>query len=488
MKFSADELRTVGILNGLSDAELAWFAEHGDRVQLSPGDHMFERGQPADFMFIVVTGAIEGYEDVSGQELLVATTRSGEVTGMLPFSRMTHYPRYTVAAEASTVLRVRKDDFPAMLEISLDVGQRLVAVMSERVRGDVRLRQQHEKMVALGRLSAGLAHELNNPAAAIGRAAEALTEELAGLQGLVGGLVRHDVNGSHVEAMTNLQRLPEERTDEEVSALMRSRSEDELATWFEEHDVPKAWEIAGTFADAGLTVDDLAAFAGKVPQPLLTDALVWVSCGIGAQRIIGDIASAAARISELVASVKIYSHMDRSPEHKPTDVRVGLDNTLTLLRHKLVSRNIRIARTYQADLPLIPGNAGELNQVWTNLLDNAIDAVDDGGEVRIEAHADESHVSVCIIDNGHGIPEDTVDRIFEPFFTTKSVGEGTGLGLDIALRIVRTHKGDIVVESRPQHTMMRVRLPAGFPAPQRGAARQAEAAAGQASPGESPEK
>ncbi len=472
MTFTADELGAVAILQGLAGDQLTWFADHGDRIQLQRGDRMFERGQPADFMFIVVSGSIEGYEEVGGQELLVATTRSGEVTGMLPFSRMTHYPRYTVAVEASEVLRVRKRDFPEMLTMSLEVGQRLVAEMSERVRGDVRLEQQAEKMVALGRLSAGLAHELNNPAAAVGRAAAALDEELTGLQELVGDLVRHDVDAAAVDAMKGLQRLAVERGPGEASALLRSQREEDLAVRLEDCGLTKAWEVAATFADAGLTVDDLDAFTRKVPKALLADSLAWVACGLGARRIVGDIASAAGRISELVASVKIYSHMDRSPEHKPTDVREGIDNTLTLLGHKFTTRNVRLSRAYQHDLPMIPANAGELNQVWTNLVDNAIDAVDSGGEVRIEARADDSHVTVSIIDNGHGIPEELRGRVFEPFFTTKNVGEGTGLGLDIAMRIVRTHKGDMTVESRPGQTMMHVRLPVSprCPGPERGEA------------------
>ncbi len=459
MTFTADELRAVAILKGLADEQLAWFATHGDRVPLRPGDRMFERGQPADFMFIVVRGSIEGYEEVGGQELLVATTRAGQVTGMLPFSRMTHYPRYTVAVEASEVLRVRKHDFPEMLTMSLEVGERLVAEMSERVRGDVRLEQQHEKMVALGRLSAGLAHELNNPAAAVGRAAAALEQELTGLQELVGYLVRHDADAATVDAMKDLQRSALARTPAEVSALARGQREEQLADRLEECGVPKAWEVAATFADAGLTVDHVDAFARQVPQTLLADGLAWVACGLGARRLVGDIASAAGRISELVASVKTYSHMDRSSEHKPTDVREGIDNTLTMLGHKVATKNIRLARQYQHDLPMISAHAGELNQVWTNLVDNAIDAVESGGEVRIEARADDDHLTVSIIDNGHGIPDNLQNRVFEPFFTTKNVGEGTGLGLDIAMRIVRTHKGDITMDSRPGCTMMHVRLP-----------------------------
>ena len=459
MKFTTEELRTVAILEGLPDPQLTWFSDHGEKVQLARGDHMFDCGQHADFMFIVVSGTIEGYEEVGGQVLLVATTHAGQVTGMLPYSRMTHYPRYTAAAEDAQVLRVKKSDFPEMLAVSHEMGQRLVAEMANRVRGDVRLEQQQEKMAALGRLSAGLAHELNNPAAAIRRSAVSLAEELVGVASLVSGLMRQDVNETHTDAIDRLGRLVRERTEDKVSPIVRSQREEGLAEWLEERTVPRAWDVAGTLADAGLMVEDLEEFAKTVPRGLQADALAWVAYGLGVQRLVSEITSAAAHISDLVASVKTYSHMDRSSEHKPTDVREGLDNTLTLLGHKVKQKSIRLVRDYQDDPPLISANAGELNQVWTNLIDNAIDAVDDGGEIRIEVHSDDAHVNVHIADDGHGIPDDIRGRVFEPFFTTKSVGEGTGLGLDIAMRIVKTHRGQLTVESKPRRTIMQVRLP-----------------------------
>jgi len=465
MKFSIQELRSLQILEGLSETQLAWFRDRGVKVRLARGDRMFERGQPAEFMFIVVRGTIEGYESVGGQVLLVATTRSGQVTGMLPYSRMTHYPRYTVAADDSEVLRVGKIDFQDMLTVSPEMGQRLVAEMSERVRGDVRLEQQQEKMTALGRLSAGLAHELNNPAAAIRRASSAVTEQLAGLTDLISNLVSRGATPAHLEAIRRLrQRVTERRTAGEAP-LERSQREDDLAVWLENCGASKAWDVAGVLADASLRVEDLDEFAKGVPEALRAEALAWVACDLAVQRLATEIASSAARISALVASVKLYSHMDRSPDHKPTDVREGIDHTLVLLRHQFNQKAIRLVRDYQQDLPRVSANAGQLNQVWTNLVENAIDAVQDGGEVRIEVDTDGAdHVSVRVIDDGHGIPEELRSRIFEPFFTTKDVGEGLGLGLDIADRIVRTHKGSIAVETAQGRTVMHVRLPVLEPA------------------------
>jgi signal transduction histidine kinase len=227
----------------------------------------------------------------------------------------------------------------------------------------------------------------------------------------------------------------------------------------DEQGVDEPWEVAATLAEAGVTLEDLTELAEHVPAEALADALAWLSGGIDSDRIVIEINAAAGRISELVESIKTYSHMDRSREHKPTDVRVGIDSTLTMLGHKLKKKAIRIAREYDEDLPLIPANAGELNQVWTNLIDNAIDAVDEGGQLRLRATLSDLSVAVEIIDDGPGIPEEIRSNIFEPFFTTKDVGVGTGLGLGIANRIVKTHQGHIEVRSKPGHTVMCVRLP-----------------------------
>ena len=355
-----------------------------------------------------------------------------------------------------------------MLAGSPEVGQRLVGEMADRVRGDVRLEQQREKMMALGRLSAGLAHELNNPAAAVRRTAAALSTRLTKQTAIVMNLVRLDMADEEIAVMEHLRQLARDRESAHLSPLERSECEDDLTAWLENHGVQDAWEIAGMFVDAGLTVEDLDTFAGQAPGAILGDALVWVGCGLGVDRMVGEITSSADRISELISSVKIYSHMDRSSDHKPTDVRDGLDNTLTIFGHKLKQKNIRLVRRYQEDLPEIPANMGELNQVWTNLIDNAVDAMADGGELTIEVRSDPWCVDVSVIDDGPGIPDAVRARIFDPFFTTKAVGEGTGLGLDIARRIVSTHQGQIDVRSRPGRTELRVRLPISPAAPASG--------------------
>jgi len=459
MRFTPDELRPLAIFDGLGDEPLLWLSDHGTRIVLNTGERMFKRGQPADFMFIVVRGKVERYEEIGGQWLMVATTVRGQVTGMLPYSRMTHYPGHTIAAEPSEVLRVEKADFDAMLAVSHALGKRLVAEMSNRVRGDVRLEQQREKMMALGRLSAGLAHELNNPMAAIRGTVAALGRRISSQTELMIQVAKRGLENKAFDGIRRLQDTARRRDAPDLTPLERSDREEDTAHWLEAHGIDQAWEIASALAETGLREDDLERFAEAVPEATLADALAWVAGNIEVDRMLEEISSSAGRVSELVGSVKVYTHMDRSSEHKPTDVREGLDNTLAMVGHRIKQKNIRLVRGYPETLPTIPGNAGELNQIWTNLIDNAIDAMTDEGELRIEVGVDDWCVDVKVIDNGGGIPDEIRPRIFDPFFTTKDVGQGTGLGLDIARRIVQTHRGQIDVRSRPGRTEVLVRLP-----------------------------
>jgi signal transduction histidine kinase len=347
-----------------------------------------------------------------------------------------------------------------MLAVSHELGQRLVAEMSDRVRGDVRLEQQREKMIALGRLSAGLAHELNNPTAAICRTSGNLGRRLAEQSALIMTMAQRNLKQETTKAIEHFQQVAcSRKTDEVSSPLTRSDREEEFADWFAEHQIEDPWALASAYSDTGLSIEDLDRFAASVSADILNESLAWVAACVEIDQMIAEISECAGRVSELVSSVKAYSHMDRSPEHKPTDVREGLDNTLMMFGHKMKIKDIRLTRDYPKNLPAISGNAGELNQVWTNLIDNAIDAMPERGELGIRIESDDWGVIVRIIDNGQGIGDDIMNRIFDPFFTTKDVGGGTGLGLDIARRIVQTHGGQIDVRSKPGRTEMYVRLP-----------------------------
>ncbi len=459
MTLTPEQLRLLPTFEGIPRAQLEWFCERGDEIVLAPGEHMFELGEPARWMYVVVEGVIRWFEEVGGQWLLVATTTRGQVTGMLPFSRMTHYPRYTVAAEPSRVLRLDKEAFQEMLGMCLEMGKRLVAEMSDRVRGDVRLEQQREKMQALGRLSAGLAHELNNPAAALRRATALLEDRRKALDALASTMVRHRLDGEVIEAIDHFRHAARPSATTGLSPLDRSLLVEDVETWLENNGVPEPWEIAATLVDFGYTVEALEELAARVPQRVLGDAVAWVGTGLGTDALLEEIHLCAERVSEVVSSVKSYSHMDRSTAHEPTDVPEGIDHTLSVLGGRIREQGVRLRREYEDELPPIPANAGELNQAWTLLIENALDAMSNGGELQLRAQRNEAFVEVQVVDDGPGIPPELRSRVFEPFFTTKTVGEGTGLGLDIALRIVTTHQGHIDVESRPGRTAMLVRLP-----------------------------
>jgi len=410
-------------------------------------------------MFIVVRGTIHRYEEIAGQLQLAAITKSGQVTGMLPYSRMTHYPGDAVAAEDSIALLINKKDFDEMLSISHELGQRLVAEMSNRVRGGVRLEQQREKMVSLGRLSAGLAHELNNPAAAILQTSENLTAVYADLQQRLMNISKNELGKSTIDVMEShlLKGINIETT--KYSPLTLDQRREDFTAWLEQRKIDNAWNISNTYAKTDLQINDLESLASSIPSDILSDLLFWISCNIQMNQMMAGIRSAAKNITDLVSSIKTYSHMDQSMESNDIDIREGLDNTLKMFTHKIREKNIRIKKQYPENVPLIQGNVADLNQVWTNLIDNAIYAMPKGGELCIDIVFTDKTLEVKIIDNGYGIPENIVHRIFDPLFTTKELGEGTGLGLDIAQRIVSQHVGQIKVFSEPGNTEFFVMLP-----------------------------
>ena len=456
----AAELGALEVFHGLSDDQLAWLVAHGTLVELAAGELLFKEGDAADRLYVVLQGSLELLVQIGGQLVPAWTQHVGAVTGLLPYSRMQHYIGRGRAVGALRLLTIGRDQFPAMLLAIPELGQRMVSLMADRVREATRLTQQREKMSALGTLAAGLAHELNNPAAAVRRDAEALATRVLSLGPLVGGLCEAGLGSAAIAELgarvTDLCGRPSRADD----AMARSRSEDAIGEWLDDRGVSDAWSLAGSLTDAGVTPDDLDRLVGQADAKAAAAVVRWTDAILDVARLSHGIGSASGRISDLVRSVKIYSHMDRGGDRQPVNVREGLDTTLVMLAHKLKKKNLRLERTYGADLPAVDGFAGELNQVWTNLLDNAIDASPEGGVIAIEAEASGSALEVRVIDGGHGIPEAIQTRIFEPFFTTKSVGQGTGLGLDIVHRVVvEQHGGFVDVDSTPGRTVFTVRLP-----------------------------
>lgn len=456
---SPGDLRPLKLFEGLGDDLLAWLVAHGEVADLEDDEQLFAENDPAEAMIVVVEGALQFLVDLQGQLVPAATHRAGAVTGALPYSRMTHYNGATYATERTRVLLLHRAHFDEMVRRSPELGQRLVAAMADRVREATKYTQQRDRMMALGKLSAGLAHELNNPAAAVRRATADLRARMARLPERVARMASHNLSEDQINAVDAF-RTRAGGTEQPLSTLERGAREDAVADWLAAHGIEEGWMLAETFVSAGLAPADLDAIAGLIPAAALPDVVAWLETSLAADRLLHEIDAASARISELVASVKSYSHMDRAADKQPVDVRQGLDTTLTMLGHRLRQKHIRLERTFEDDLPEIQGFPGELNQVWTNLIDNAIDAMDEGGTLRVQATRDGAVVCVRITDDGHGIPPEIQARIFEPFFTTKGVGEGTGLGLDLVQRIVREqHGGEVHVASEPGRTVFSIELP-----------------------------
>lgn len=454
-----DELRSFDLFEGLPDAHLQWILDHGTIETYEVGDYLFQHGHAAEHMYFMFEGSLQFEFVKNNRSFPGATQTPGTVSGVLPYSRMTHYTGDGKVMAPARFLSVHKRHFADMVHLSPTLGQRLVAIMSDRVRFAAQSREQYEKMMALGKLSAGLAHELNNPATAVRRASLALHEKFAALPSLIAELAALPLTEAQFCSVDAIRlRVVEDATDEDLSTLERSAREDDVTDWLDDQGVDESWLLAESLADAGFTPEDLDDIAANVPEEALPGMVHWLTFSVAASGMIEEISDAAARVAELVASVKSYSHMDRAPDRHICDIHKGILSTLTMLGHKLKKKNIGVERAF-GEIPEIPVFISQLNQVWTNLLDNAIDAVPDGGTITITTSHDETDIVVRITDNGSGIPEEIQARIFEPFFTTKDVGEGSGLGLDIVQRIIRQHQGQIDVTSEPGETTFTVRLP-----------------------------
>jgi signal transduction histidine kinase len=461
-----DALRRVGVFADLPEDQLRWFASNSVERRLAVGEVLFARGDKPDWMSVYLEGEVQAVTDDSMSDGFVYVMRAGdpltEVSGALPYSRMTEFAAMGRAVVPTRVLLFPSALFPQMLERMPVLGKRLVGVMSDRVREATRLDVQEDKLMALGKLSAGLAHELNNPAAAARRAADELLEALEELRAADLRLCRHDISAEQRAFINEFEQraIARQEDAQPLGALEQSDREDALALWLEDRDVREGWSVAPHLVEAGVDVAALGPVAAHVGEEALGDVLARVAAQLRTARLVRDIKAGTTRISELVGAIKEYSYMDQAPVQE-IDLHKGLENTLLILKHKLKKKNIEVVRDYAEDLPRVTAFGSELNQVWTNLIDNAIDAMPDGGRLKVRTKREPADVMVEVRDNGPGIPPEVRSRIFEPFFTTKPVGEGTGLGLDTSMRIVRKHRGNLRFESKPGDTCFQVRLPLG---------------------------
>ncbi|MCC3154065.1 ATP-binding protein [Hymenobacter sp. BT770] len=460
------ELATITAFAGLPDETLAWLLAHGEQREFAADETIAEAGSTADFLMAVLHGGIQFYALQGSQRTPVFRAETGQVSGVLPYSRLREIKNQGVAAGDTQLYLLHRDLFPALEHVSPDLTQRLVAIMNDRSRDQVRGQERDDKLRALGKLSAGLAHELNNPAAAIARAAHALAERAATQPHLLSQLLELSPNPASLCAFAALAAPipPADPPAPRRSPLEQSEREDELADWLTEQGVADGYRLAPGLLEMGLTEKTLASAAEVLPLAARPVAFAWLESQQTTLQLIREVQEAGSRISKLVADVKTYSHMDRDSGFELLDVTAGLDSTLNMLGFQLRQKNVHLVRDYAPDVPQVRGQVSSLNQVWTNLLDNAIDALPEhGGEIKLSVRREADFVRVFLIDNGAGIPPAVLPHIFEPFYTTKQAGAGSGLGLDIAQRIIRQHDGRLEVSSQPGRTEFCTWLPVAMP-------------------------
>ena len=456
-----DDLRKIEVFADLPEEQLAWLVENLEERRFQPGEIMGQEGEPLDYLIVILEGEMRIQRGSGGDELIFRGF-AGQVTGLLPYSRLTHYGGTSRAVLPTRIVALHRSLFPEMLKRMPVLGQRLVSLMADRIRETTRIETQRDKLIALGKLSAGLAHELNNPAAAAQRATVSLRETLETVRDASIRLARHALSTEQREVITHFEREAGKDTGTlPADPLAQSDREERVTTWLENRHMPDAWKIAPALADAGVDIPKLESLAAQVGDEVLCDALIRIASLITIARLINEIEISTKRISQLVQAIKEYSYMDQAAMQE-VDVHQGLENTLTILHHRLKS-GIKVVREYDENLPKICAYGGELNQIWTNLISNAIEAMQGKGELRVRTGRDLDRVLVEIGDNGPGIPADVLPHIYEPFFTTKGVGEGTGLGLDTVCRIIRNHHGEIRVSSHPGDTRFQVYLPVTQP-------------------------
>jgi signal transduction histidine kinase len=455
----ADDLRALSLFDGLTDDQLADLAEAGAEVRVEPGVDLFHEGQPAEFWWLLVDGAIDLVRRIGREDVVVGRM---DVPGRWAggFRAWDEHGVYLATARGVVDGRLLRVPAAVLRERSnawFPFAGHLIEGLYRTARTIESTARQRESLVALGTLAAGLAHELNNPASAAIRAIDSLHTACETVLASSGLLVRNEIPAARFAALDDLRReLGRAIPDRDPLAM--ADHEDALASWLAGHGIDDAWMLAPPLAAAGADLAWCERVASVLPSADLEAGLAWVASTSTVTTLLAEVGESTRRIANLVSEVKSYSQMDRA-SLQIIDVTEGLESTLVMLAPKL-HNGVEIVRRYGADVPRIEAYAGELNQVWTNLIDNAVDAMGGVGTLTIATRAVGDHIVVEVSDTGHGMSTPVAARAFEPFFTTKDVGKGTGLGLDIARRIVEErHGGGIDIESRPGRTILRIRLP-----------------------------
>jgi signal transduction histidine kinase len=462
MTVTTERLLAIPALQDVPAAQLEWLIAGSQEKWLARGDFMFETGEPIAGMQIVIDGRIRMYllQNSEARELLIFEPDA--ITGYLPFSRGMTAPASAQAITAARLLFLPKEKIPEMIQDHFELTQALVHVMTNRVRDFTAFQQQNEKMMALGKLSAGLAHELNNPASAIVRSASSLKKHLLSAPKTFKDIIEIKMSAEQAASVSAvIVNVLTTKIRPALTLMERSHLEDEMTDWMVENKVTSGLEIAENFVDHGLTLSELTALKTQVPAVYISSVMAWINNNIVTEKMVIDIEEASTRIADLVGSVKTFTHMDQGHDKQYADIHTGIRNTLIMLNHKIHKSAVAVTETFDTSLPPVKAMIGELNQVWTNLIDNALDALEftHNPALEIITKRDNQFVEVSVIDNGPGIPDNVASRIFDPFFTTKEIGKGTGLGLDVVRRIVTQHQGSVKISSVPGRTAFIVCFP-----------------------------
>ena len=463
-RLDPDELRELFLFEHLTPEQLDWVAANGDVVEFPAGSDVTVEGQPAECFYVLLSGQMTMSRLVGGTEVeTVRTSDRGVYSGAVQFyfgDRLEQrYPATVRAITDASFLALPAQPFSAVFRRWYPMAMHLLEGLFYGMRNSEQIVTQRQQLLALGALSAGLTHELNNPAAAAVRANSALRDRFAAMRRKLAMLAHEEIDPRLLELLVDVQEeaVLVAADAPELTPMQESEREDELTAWLEDHGVGGAWELAPVFVAAGTTPTFLDRIAKGAPPDVLEGALRWLSYTVETELLLDEITDSVTRISTLVAAAKQYSQMDRAPFER-ADIHDGLKSTLAMLAGKLTG--LEVVKDLDRTLPPVPIYGGELNQVWTNLIDNAVQAMDGSGTLTIRTSREGDCVRVEIGDTGPGVPAELRQRIFEPFFTTKPVGQGTGVGLDISYRIVvARHGGDLTVESQPGDTRFVVRLP-----------------------------
>jgi len=455
-------LQAIDLLKDVPLEQLQWLIENSTQREVPEGEYLFKEGEPLNNTNFILEGKVKLLLPLKNEIRELIIWEAPYISGYLPFSRGFTSTVIGKVIEKVYVLSLPREKMRELVSRNFELTEALVHIMTTRVRDFTSMQQQNEKMMALGKLSAGLAHELNNPAAAIVRGSSSLSKHLKFVPESFKDVIAIRMEEKEVDLVNaRLFEILARKDKPKMTLMERAEREDEIRDCLDDHNIANSAEIAENYLEYGFTCEDLELLMEHIPEKSLSPIFNWINAKLTAERMVKDIQQSSQRISELVTSVKNFTHMDQGKGKQYTDIPSGIKNTLVMMNYKIKKANIEVIEEYDEKLPKILALVGELNQVWTNLIDNAVDAMEPSGkgQLLIRTKKDGDYAEITFTDNGPGIPEELRSQVFDPFFTTKEFGKGTGLGLDVVTQIIRQHKGSVKIESKPGRTSFIVCFP-----------------------------